>query len=292
MHLSLRQTGRNDWKLFVKRSEVGTYNRPENKHRAALQSKTNFNWQPQYLKELYNVLHILSRSIFLKMAAHNKKVIFWNWKHSVLWKDLSQHHSHVAIWFVLFFFVVLAALFANKDFIHKIAHASWSNGTKIDLFYYLYYKNLTEMVIMQFLLCYSGDTQESTSNVKLMIEHQHTFTALSKKCLGRWGSGQIKTEPLYFHLQSVDDLKQRHVLAEAGNRVEQMALSCCHSWQTTRGYCTSGVHMQQLYCGDTVRTISRGDGVALCWVCVFTFSCQRSSAVAGWLCQRRGQIVL
>lgn len=45
--------------------------------------------------------------------------------------------------------------------------------------------------------------------------------------------------------------------------------------------------MQQLYCGDTVRTISKGDRVALCWVCVHIFSCQRISTVAGG-CVRAG----
>lgn len=45
--------------------------------------------------------------------------------------------------------------------------------------------------------------------------------------------------------------------------------------------------MQQLHCGDTVRTISRGGGVARCRLCVFTFGCQRSPVVAGWLRRRR-----
>lgn len=65
---------------------------------------------------------------------------------------------------------------------------------------------------------------------------------------------------------------------EAGNAGEQMALSCCRFRQTARRYCASGVRMQQLYRGDTVRTISKGDRVALCWVCVHIFSCQRTRA--------------
>lgn len=64
MHLSLRQTGRGDWKLYEKPGEVGTYNRPENKHSAPVQSKTNFNWHPQHLKELEKVLQILPRGSF------------------------------------------------------------------------------------------------------------------------------------------------------------------------------------------------------------------------------------
>lgn len=40
MHLSLRQTGHDDWRLHEKPGEVGTYNRPENKHSAdAVQNK-------------------------------------------------------------------------------------------------------------------------------------------------------------------------------------------------------------------------------------------------------------
>lgn len=103
MHLSLRQTRRNDWKLFVKRGEVGTYNRVENKHSAVGQrcSPKQTNWHPQHLKELYNVLQIPPLSTFFKilylLGLLNLPIIL-NLNGLFLWKVMScSSHLRLAL---------------------------------------------------------------------------------------------------------------------------------------------------------------------------------------------------
>lgn len=167
----------------------------------------------------------------------------------------------------------VAPYFVREDFICKSARL-WNNGP-LNLTHF-YWEKPDSNRINLFLGGNTGGYSKRwllSSDTRL----QHFLTTSGKT---RERTDNPPGE-FHFHLQPGDDLKQRHVLVEAGNRGETMALSRCHAWQTAGGYCTSGVHMQQLYCGDTVRTISRGDGVARRWLGVFTFSCQRSWVVAG-----------
>lgn len=153
---------------------------------------------------------------------------------------------------------------------------------------FFYYKNLTKMVIAWM----NSDTQGIWNSQQQVLRWLLSSDALLSHFLT--ASGRMREWTHYgnpgtfcFHLQHVDNLKLCHVLVKASNGGENRWRSLTVTLDRLLEDIALMVFIcKQLYSGDTVRTISRGDEVALCWVCVQffqlskNFSCCRLAALA------------